>query len=139
MSVFGPRAHSRSATLLVVAAMHGLMLWGIWQARVPVEKQAETFASVMFFLPEAAPHRTGSTRAISANRAKHSIPLPVLQPSESDTAITLPPTPAAEIDWSAQLKASAQGELAKEQTAPLVRGRNSSHRHPRAAAGVAAQ
>jgi hypothetical protein len=67
-----------------VAAVHGLILWGIWRVRTPVAKEIKTFTSVMFFLPQA-------------NRAT--------------AAATAPP---ARIDWSSQLAGIAQAELDKE-------------------------
>jgi hypothetical protein len=117
MSVFGPRAQSRCTTLLVVAAVHGLMLWGIWQVRTPAAKELETFASVMFFVPEAASqHTTAATtaRAVSASRDRRSLPAARPQPAESVTSISQPATPSARIDWSGQLGGIAQAELDQE-------------------------
>jgi hypothetical protein len=117
MSVLGPRAQSRSAALLVVAAVHGLMLWGIWQVRTPVAKEVETFASVMFFVPEAAsqhPPAATTPRAPGPSRPRQSLPAPPPQPAESATALTLPATPSARIDWSGQLGGIAQAELDQE-------------------------
>jgi hypothetical protein len=122
MSVLEPRAQSRSATLLLVAAAHGLVVWGIWQMRAPVDKEVETFASVMFFVPQPPSHRAPSAStspARSAIRPKQSIPAPVSQPqpAESGTAITLPAAPSSRIDWSAQLEATARAELDQEDKA----------------------
>jgi hypothetical protein len=122
MSVFGPRAQSRSTTLLLVAAVHGLIFWGIWRVRAPVAQEVETFASVMFFVPKAASQHTlaattpGAVRGSRASRARRSLPSPPQQPqrAESATAITLPATPSARIDWSGQLAGIAQAELDKE-------------------------
>src|SRR5580698_129907 len=114
MSVFGPRAQSRSTTLLLVAAVHGLIWWGIWRARAPLAQEVETFASVMFFVPKAASQHTSAAtpaRALSTNRARQSLPARLPQPAESDTAITLPAAPSARVDWSAQLAGIAQAEL----------------------------
>ena len=118
MSVFGPRAQSRSTTLLLAAAVHGLILWGIWRVRMPVARQIETFTSVMFFLPQA--HRAaaaGTTPpAVRANRARQALPAPAQtpQPAESAATITLPAAPSARIDWSSQLAGIAQAELDRE-------------------------
>lgn len=120
MSVLGPRAQSRSTTLLVVAAVHGLMMWGIWQVRTPVAKEVETFASVLFFVPAAALQPPSAATTPQARSAGHARPSPASaqpQPTESGTAITPPATPAARIDWSAQLTAAARAELAKEENA----------------------
>jgi hypothetical protein len=115
MSVIGPRAPSRSATLLLVAAAHGIVLWLIWRVRVPVEKQPDTFASVMFFLPQAKSQAAiTAPRAVRANRASHSMPAPQPLPAQSATAITLAATPAARIDWSAQLAGTARAEVDRE-------------------------
>jgi hypothetical protein len=117
MSVFGPRAQSRSTTLLLVAAVHGLIWWGIWRARAPLAQEVETFASVMFFVPKAASQHTSAAtpaRALSTNRARQSLPARLPQPAESDTAIRLPAAPSARVDWSAQLAGIAQAELDKE-------------------------
>ena len=120
MSVFGPRAQSRSTTLLVVAAVHGVVLWALWRVRVPVNREVETFASVLFFVPPASSHRTAAAStppASGPNRPKQAIPAPVPQPADSGTAITLPATPAARIDWSGQLEAAARAELEQEDKA----------------------
>ena len=119
MSVFGPRAQSRSTALLLVAAVHGLIFWGIWRVRAPVAQEVETFASVMFFVPKAASQHTLAATtpgAVRASRARQSLSLPPQQPqpAESATAITLPATPSARIDWSGQLAGIAQAELDKE-------------------------
>ena len=97
MFVFGPRAQSRSTTLLLVAAVHGLIFWGIWRVRAPVAHEVETFASVMFFVPKAASQHSlaattpGAVLASRASRARRSLPSPPPQPQpdESATAITL--------------------------------------------------
>ena len=117
MSVIGPRAQSRSATLLIAAAVHGLILWAIWRVRVPVAKEVESFASVMFFLPQPAGPRTPARPAPSASHARQAPPAPPLQPPQSTTAITLPVAPSARIDWSAQLASSARTELDLEDKA----------------------
>ncbi|HEY6454827.1 MAG TPA: hypothetical protein VIY90_06025 [Steroidobacteraceae bacterium] len=114
MSVFGPRAQSRSTALLFVAAAHGLFLWSIWRVQVPVAKEIESFTSVMFFLPKAVLRRTGVARAVGALRARPPFRVPQRQTTESATAVTLPATPSARIDWSAQLAGIAQTELDKE-------------------------
>jgi len=92
------------------------VLWLIWRVRTPVEPQVETFASVMFFFQESASHRTDSSRA-AAHTVRKSIRAPAPQPAESATANTLPATPAARIDWSAQLERSARAELDQEEKA----------------------
>jgi hypothetical protein len=129
MSVLGPRAQSRCTTLLVVVAVHGLVLWGIWRVRAPVDKEVATFASVMFFVPQAVSHRpppTTTPPASSAKPAQRSIPAPVPQPVESGAAITLPAAASARIDWSAQLEGAArtvldQEEIARQQLGALTR------------------
>jgi hypothetical protein len=120
MAVFGPRAPSRTATVLVVAVVHGLMLWGIWRARAPVAEEIESFASVLFFVPQPpsqptapattplAPHAEGIVRS-------HLVPAPPV--AEATTAITLPTTPRAPIDWPAQLQATARAEIDREDKA----------------------
>jgi hypothetical protein len=120
MSIFGPRAQSRSTMLLVVAAVHGLILWGIGAVRTPVAKEVETFASLMFFIPETASLRSSaatSPRALRPNRARPSLPASLPQSTESDTITTPPATPRARIDWSAQLEGIARDEVDKEETA----------------------
>lgn len=83
---------------------------------VPVAREVESFTSVMFFLPEAALHRPAVARAGGAKRARQPFRLrqPQPQTTESATAITLPATPRARIDWSGQLAGVAQAELAKQ-------------------------
>src|ERR1700735_2387803 len=120
MSVFGPRAQSRSATLLMVAAVHGLLLWAIGGVRAPADKEVETFASVMFFVPQAVSHRPAAATtppARSAERARRSIPAPAPQPAIPARATTQPAAPTAGIDWSAQLTQAAGAELEKEEKA----------------------
>jgi hypothetical protein len=118
MSVLGPRAQSRSATLLVAVAVHGLILWAIWRVRVPVAKEVESFASVMFFLPQAVVPRTPVPAAPIASDARQASPAAEqLQPARSTTAITLPAAPSPPIDWSAQLALGARAELDLEEQA----------------------
>jgi hypothetical protein len=117
MSAFGPRAQSRSATLLIAAAVHGLILWALWRVRVPVTKELESFASVLFFLPQAAVPRPPARPAPSATHARQAQPAPPLQPAQSATAITLPVVPSPPIDWSAQLASGAGAELDSEEKA----------------------
>jgi hypothetical protein len=121
MSIFGPRAPSRSATLLIVAAVHGLVLWGIWRVRAPVVPEIETFASVLFFIPEAAsprPSASISPRGRTPNRTRSAVPATALPAATaSGTAITLPAAPAARIDWRGQLAGIARDELDQEEKA----------------------
>ena len=118
MSVLGPRAQSRSATLLIAVAVHGLILWAIWRVRVPVAEEVESFASVMFFLPQAVVPRTLAPAAPIASDARQASPAASqLQPAQSTTDLTLPATPGPPIDWSAQLASGARAELDLEEQA----------------------
>ncbi|HEX3838368.1 MAG TPA: hypothetical protein VHW25_15495 [Steroidobacteraceae bacterium] len=135
MSILGPRLQSRAATLLTVAALHGLILWGISRARVPVVQEVETLVSVLSFIPETASPRvtaastravehaeaaTTKARGVGANRIRTSLSARPVQPAESSAAaITLPAVPGNRIDWTAQLATSAQAELDKEAKARL--------------------
>ncbi|HEY4339507.1 MAG TPA: hypothetical protein VGM97_06165 [Steroidobacteraceae bacterium] len=120
MSVFGPRTQSRTAAILVVAVVHGLMLWCIWRARAPVADEIESFASVMFFVPQPPSRPTAPASTPLAPRAdrtvrSHLVPAP--QVAEATTAITLPATPSGPIDWPAQLQATARVEIDREDKA----------------------
>jgi hypothetical protein len=130
MSARSSRIPSRTTTLLVVAAAHGLVLWMIWRTDVPVVDEVETIASVLFFLPEnsrtvqpPADARV-SRAAASTHAAAGSIarvqpqPLISLRPAgNSSTAITVPSASGAGVDWSTELSAAADSTLKKEKQA----------------------
>ena len=116
------RLPSRTTSLLAVAAAHGLLLWIFWRAEVPVADEAETLASVMFFLPEPSraqrptvtPPRPTRTQAAGVQPAPL-IPWP--QATEPGTAISPPAAPGAAVDWSAELAPAADATLKKEKQA----------------------
>jgi hypothetical protein len=96
------------------------MLWGIWRARAPVAEEIESLASVMFFVPQPASRPTvpaTTPLAPRADRIVRSHLVPASQVAEATTAITLPATPPAPIDWPAQLQATARAEIDREDKA----------------------
>jgi hypothetical protein len=137
----GSRIPSRTTVLLVVAAVYGLAGWLLWRVRAPMQPEVETFASVLFFIPEAASSRSGTSvsqisdqapRRRPAGHASSSLtaspgspahstrqsPLVLLPPpADSGTAITLPTTAGANVDWTAQLAGAANAALDQEQKA----------------------
>jgi hypothetical protein len=126
MSARSARISSRTATLLVVAAAHGLVLWVIWRVHAPPVDEAKTFTSSLFLLPAASRDRTlrvrATPRATSGAARTPLTPAPqpaaVPQAPDATTAITLPPAvPGAGVDWYAQLTGAADSTLRKEKQA----------------------
>jgi hypothetical protein len=124
MPAFSSRIPSRTTTLLVVAAAHGLVLWGFWRVPVPVEEEAETFTSILFPLP-ATPW-TPTVHAVAPSGATSRVrrtpltpaPQPAPAPRQADTTAAIKPPSAvsgAAVDWSAQLTGAADSALNKEQ------------------------
>ncbi len=129
MPRLGPRAQSRAATWVVVAVVHGVALWVIWQVRVPIANEVESFTSVMIFIPEAGVSRTAALKApatdpvtrrrrVGQTANQENTPQPPRSiappPIDTSTATTLPAVPGAGIDWSAQLKDAAAAALDRE-------------------------
>lgn len=121
---------SRTSTLLIVAATHGLALWMICRVHEPVADEVQTVTSVVFFLPQTS--RTVQTladpRTTQAAASPHArapriggvqrqplIPLPPA--GNSSTAISLPSASGAGVDWSTELSAAADSTLKKEKQA----------------------
>jgi hypothetical protein len=127
-SVLRSRIRSRTTTVLVVVAAHGLVLWALCHERAPPPDEPETFTSVLFFLPENSnsaglSRRTAAARVVRPATSAPQLPLiPFPQPADSGTAITLPANPAATVDWYAQIPAAADSELDNAQRALSQRG-----------------
>ncbi|HTY94256.1 MAG TPA: hypothetical protein VMC02_10235 [Steroidobacteraceae bacterium] len=113
------RIRSRTITLLAVAAGHVLVLWSIWRVQAPRPDETETFASVLFFLPEKSGHsvvpRLPSSRVGTLRSAPHAAAAP--PEAAAGSGITPPPVPGAGVDWSAQLGAAADATLRNEKAA----------------------
>jgi hypothetical protein len=122
-SLFRSRIRSRTTTVLVLIAAHSLLLWALWRDRTPHPDEPEAFTSVLFFLPgssnsaigSAPPEATRAPRPII--RAPHLPLMPLPHPAASGTAITVPLTPGARVDWYAQIPDAADSELDIEQRA----------------------
>jgi hypothetical protein len=127
MSAGRSRIASRTTTLLVLIAAHGLILWAVWRIEVPGPAEIETFTSTMIWMPGAdhahqqAPHRVvprataGRPRTATSDPRRAVPPLVLLPPPpDASSAITAPPAPQANIYWSTQLSDAANSTLEKE-------------------------
>jgi hypothetical protein len=128
MSAGRSRIASRTTTLLVLIAAHGLILWALWRVEVSPPGEIETFTSTMIWLPApdrepqstATPlaPRTGArrARATAAGTVSATAPLTLLPepPPPASGAISVPPTPPANIDWSGQISDAANSTLDRE-------------------------
>ena len=137
--------------MLVVVAVHGLVLWGLYRQRAPPPGEPEAFTSVLFFLPDESntairPSRPKeSARVVGPTTSATQLPLfPLPQPPTSSTAITLPANPAPTVDWYAQIPDAADSELDNEERALRQRGAltrkyvvpdDARNRHPHPASG----
>jgi hypothetical protein len=117
MSVDSTHLTSRSTTVLVLIAAHGLVLWLIWRVEVPLPSEPEAFASVLYWAP--ATEQVRRPNAVQPSRV--AAPRPQRPPSfmpapllDSGTAITLPAIPNGRPDWSAALSGAAATELDQE-------------------------
>jgi hypothetical protein len=117
---------SRTTTLLVVAAAHGLVFWVIWRIQAPQLEETETFTSTLFLVPatsrdriypaRTAPRAISGARHASLTPAEQSAPVP--QAPDATPAVTRPPAvPGAGVDWYAQLTGAADSTLRKAQQA----------------------
>jgi hypothetical protein len=118
MSAGRSRIASRTTTLLVLIAAHGLILWTVWRIEVPVPEEIETFTSTMIWVPESdrgqKPTAKPVASRITARRAANPPLSLVPEPPAESSAITTPPAPHADIDWSGELSDAAISTLNKE-------------------------
>jgi hypothetical protein len=117
---------SRTTTLLVVAAAHGLVLWVIWRMHAPQLEETATFTSTLLLVPATSRNRTYPARAAprAISWARHTPltpaeqPVPVPQAPDATPAITLArAVPGAGVDWYAQLTGAADSTLRKDKQA----------------------
>jgi hypothetical protein len=118
MSAGRSRIASRTTTLLVLIGAHGVILWAVWRNEGPSPEEIETFTSTMLWMP-APEHAPPTARPVaprtSAGHARATSPLTLLpQPPAASSAISVPPAPQANIDWSAQLSDAANSTLDQE-------------------------
>ena len=103
--------------VLVLVAAHGLVLWLLWRGRAPVTPEVEAATSVLFFFPEpyqAVARPIGLVEGRAAPQAHTHATVTVPAIAQPSTAITLPASPSAVIDWSAQLTGAAAAALEKQ-------------------------
>jgi hypothetical protein len=127
MSAGRSRIASRTTTLLVLIAAHGLIFWALWRVEVTPPKEIETFVSTLIWVPappgtsrlpaKSIVTRTTTARARTATAATSRAGPPLIllpEPPATNSAITLPPAPRANIDWSGQISDAAHSTLEKE-------------------------
>lgn len=121
---------SRATTVGVVSAVHLLVLWAIWRTHPHPIAEAETFTTQIFFFDSASgrseapavtaqrPPMAAAARSADNPPRVPTEPLVLLpQSTAPNNAITLPRAPAADIDWSGELKGAANATLAQEERA----------------------
>jgi hypothetical protein len=116
MAADSARLSSRTTTVLAVAAAHGLVVWLIWRVELPLPPELETFTSLLFWAPAAEPVRPSSAihPRVAATRAPRPPSLRPAPAPDSGTAIPVPATPGAPVDWRAALSGAAAAQLDKE-------------------------
>ncbi len=105
--------------MLALAAAHGLVVWLLWRLEVPLPREVETFTSLLYWAPatESVGPPGSAHRRVTAVHARRLPPALPASAADSGTAITLPATPGAPVDWSATLPEAAAAELDRQRRA----------------------
>lgn len=117
MSADSTRLTSRTTTVLVLIAAHGSVLWLFWRLEVALPPEPEAFTSLLVWAPTANSVQRPNGPQTPRTFAPHLQRLPSITPPpvrDSSTAITLPPVPGAQPDWSAAISGAAASELDRE-------------------------